>query len=161
MRTSASKPGAGIVTWRTTACNQHGEPVVKFFRTNLVAAGGTTPLDSIGKERRCMGVGCNGANSLPRAQPQGDRQGGSENANLVFLDLEELGHRFGKVAAGSNISDGLNKLDWGSKTRACRINPVSTQWCHGDVIEIVSGAGQNFDVVIIPKGAGPARRVVR
>lgn len=45
MRTSASKPGVGIVTWRTTAVNQKGEAVVEFVRTNLVAArngGGST-----------------------------------------------------------------------------------------------------------------------
>jgi len=36
-RTSTSKPGVGIVTWRTTASNQHGEVVVEFVRTNLVA----------------------------------------------------------------------------------------------------------------------------
>lgn len=38
MRPSASKPGVGIVTWQTTATNQHGETVVEFVRTNLVAA---------------------------------------------------------------------------------------------------------------------------
>lgn len=38
MRPSASKPGVGIVTWHTTATNQHGETVVEFVRTNLVAA---------------------------------------------------------------------------------------------------------------------------
>ena len=40
MRTSASKPGVGIVTWHTTARNQHAEPVVELHRTNLVAARG-------------------------------------------------------------------------------------------------------------------------
>ena len=39
-RVSAGKPGVGIVTWRTTACNQRGEPVVDLLRTNLVAARG-------------------------------------------------------------------------------------------------------------------------
>ncbi|MDV7356668.1 MaoC family dehydratase [Rhodococcus oxybenzonivorans] len=38
MRPSASKAGVGIVTWQTTATNQHGETVVEFVRTNLVAA---------------------------------------------------------------------------------------------------------------------------
>lgn len=41
-RTSASRPGVGIVTWHTTAHNQHGEAVVEFHRTNLVAARGDT-----------------------------------------------------------------------------------------------------------------------
>ncbi|PZH16100.1 dehydratase [Streptomyces sp. NTH33] len=46
MRPSASKPGVGIVTWHTTACNQHGEPVIELVRTNLVAARGDGPSTS-------------------------------------------------------------------------------------------------------------------
>lgn len=40
MRESASRPDAGIVTWRTEGRNQHGEVVVDFVRTNLVARRG-------------------------------------------------------------------------------------------------------------------------
>ena len=36
-RTSASRPGTGIVTWRTEAHNQRDELVVDYQRTNLVA----------------------------------------------------------------------------------------------------------------------------
>lgn len=36
-RDSASRPGIGIVTWRTEGRNQRGELVVDFVRTNLVA----------------------------------------------------------------------------------------------------------------------------
>src|SRR6478609_8152457 len=43
MRTSASKSGTGIVTWHTQACNQHGELVLDFVRTNLVAMRGDHP----------------------------------------------------------------------------------------------------------------------
>jgi itaconyl-CoA hydratase len=46
MRTSASKPGVGIVTWHTSACNQHGELVIELERTNLVAAQGDGPSPS-------------------------------------------------------------------------------------------------------------------
>jgi acyl dehydratase len=37
MRESGSRPGFGIVTWRTEGRNQRGELVVGFRRTNLVA----------------------------------------------------------------------------------------------------------------------------
>ena len=37
MRTSASRPGTGIITWYTEAHNQRGELVVDYRRTNLVA----------------------------------------------------------------------------------------------------------------------------
>ncbi|GAA1515832.1 hypothetical protein GCM10009788_20190 [Nocardioides humi] len=36
-RTSASRPGAGIITWHTEGHNQHGEKVVDLVRSNLVA----------------------------------------------------------------------------------------------------------------------------
>jgi itaconyl-CoA hydratase len=36
-RQSASHPSSGIVTWRTEASNQHGELVLSYQRTNLVA----------------------------------------------------------------------------------------------------------------------------
>lgn len=36
-RPSTSRPGTGIVTWRTEGRNQHGELVVEYRRTNLVA----------------------------------------------------------------------------------------------------------------------------
>jgi itaconyl-CoA hydratase len=50
MRSSASKPGVGIVTWHTTACNQHGEPVVELLRTNLVASRGGPSTSSVRKD---------------------------------------------------------------------------------------------------------------
>lgn len=37
MRTSASRPGTGIITWYTEAHNQRDELVVDYRRTNLVA----------------------------------------------------------------------------------------------------------------------------
>lgn len=37
MRTSASRPDTGIVTWHTEAANQRGELVLDYRRTNLVA----------------------------------------------------------------------------------------------------------------------------
>ncbi len=36
-RESKSRPANGIVTWHTEAFNQHGDPVVDYHRTNLVA----------------------------------------------------------------------------------------------------------------------------
>jgi itaconyl-CoA hydratase len=42
-RRSESRPGTGIVTWRTEARNQRGELVVDFERTNLVRERGDRP----------------------------------------------------------------------------------------------------------------------
>lgn len=93
--------------------------------------------------------------STPGHSPKMIAKAAASDADLVFLDLEDSVVASEKVAARSNIIDGLNNLDWGDKTRAVRINPVSTQWCHGDLIDIVSAAGRNLDVVIIPKVLAP------
>src|SRR5262249_25542704 len=41
--------------------------------------------------------------------------------------------------------------DWGRTIRAIRINGVDTVWCHDDVIEVVTGARESLDVLIVPK----------
>jgi citrate lyase subunit beta / citryl-CoA lyase len=79
----------------------------------------------------------------------------ASDADLVFLDLEDAVAPAQKEGARANIIDGLNDLDWGRTVRAFRINGVHTPWCHGDLIEVVSGAGANLDVVIVPKIKGP------
>lgn len=37
VRRSRSRPGAGIVSWRTTGVNQRGEVVCEYVRSNLIA----------------------------------------------------------------------------------------------------------------------------
>ena len=37
LRESESRPATGIVSWRTVGTNQHGETVIEYERTNLVA----------------------------------------------------------------------------------------------------------------------------
>jgi citrate lyase subunit beta / citryl-CoA lyase len=45
----------------------------------------------------------------------------------------------------------LTGLDWGRTVRAVRINGLDTPWCHGDVIDVVTGARDALDVLIVPK----------
>ena len=35
--------------------------------------------------------------------------------------------------------------------RAVRVNGIDTPWCHGDIIEVVTGARDALDVLIVPK----------
>ena len=76
-------------------------------------------------------------------------------ADMVFLDLEDAVAPSAKVPARKNIIAGLNDLDWGTKIRSFRCNSVDTQWCHDDIAEIVTGAGPNIDVIMVPKIKGP------
>jgi citrate lyase subunit beta / citryl-CoA lyase len=79
----------------------------------------------------------------------------ASDADLTFLDLEDAVAPSEKESARAKIVAGLNELDWGSSVRSYRINGVHTKWCHDDLIEVVTGAGANIDVIIVPKIKGP------
>jgi len=79
----------------------------------------------------------------------------ASDADLVFLDLEDAVAPAEKPGARKNIVAALNDLDFGRSVRSYRINAVSTVWCHDDLIEVVSGAGRNIDVIIVPKIKAP------
>ncbi len=72
-------------------------------------------------------------------------------ADLVFLDLEDACAPAAKESARAIAVDALRELDWGTTIRAVRINGLDTPWCHDDVIEVVGGAGEHLDVLIVPK----------
>jgi citrate lyase subunit beta/citryl-CoA lyase len=69
----------------------------------------------------------------------------------VFLDLEDAVAPDAKPEARGKIVEALNGLDWTPRTLCVRINDVETQWCHDDVIEIVTGAGAKLDTIMLTK----------
>jgi citrate lyase subunit beta/citryl-CoA lyase len=75
----------------------------------------------------------------------------SSEADLVFLDLEDAVAPAHKEAARANAITALTELDWGRAVRAVRINGLDTGWCHDDIIEIVTHAGEHLDTIVIPK----------
>jgi len=72
-------------------------------------------------------------------------------ADLVFLDLEDACAPTAKESARATAVAALTDLDWGHTVRAIRINGLDTQWCHDDIVEVVSGARDALDVIIVPK----------
>jgi citrate lyase subunit beta / citryl-CoA lyase len=72
-------------------------------------------------------------------------------ADLVFLDLEDACAPAAKEAARATAVAALTQLDWGRTVRAVRINGLDTPWCHDDIIEVVTGARDALDVLIVPK----------
>jgi len=72
-------------------------------------------------------------------------------ADLVFLDLEDACAPAVKESARGIAVAALTNLDWGRTVRAVRVNGLDTPWCHDDIIEVVTGAGDALDVLIIPK----------
>jgi citrate lyase subunit beta/citryl-CoA lyase len=72
-------------------------------------------------------------------------------ADQVFLDLEDSVAPGAKEGARKNVVDALNEGDWAGKTRVVRVNDLSTQWTYRDVIQVVEGAGENLDCIMLPK----------
>ncbi len=79
-------------------------------------------------------------------------------ADVVFLDCEDAVAPDDKVRARENIIEALNTLDWkgNGKTVSVRINGLDTHWMYRDVIDIAEQAGNNLDMILIPKVGVPA-----
>jgi len=75
--------------------------------------------------------------------------------DFVFLDLEDAVAPQEKRPARKKIIDALNNLDFGKSTRCVRINDLTTEYAAEDIIEIMEGAGENLDVIMLTKCLGP------
>jgi citrate lyase subunit beta/citryl-CoA lyase len=93
--------------------------------------------------------------SVPGSQERMIARSAESDADLVFLDLEDAVAPAEKVAARERVIDALNTIDWGRRVRAVRINDVQTTWCFDDIIEVVTRAGANLDIIIVPKVKAP------
>ena len=75
----------------------------------------------------------------------------SSGADLVFLDLEDACAPVVKESSRAIVVEALVGQDWGRVVRAVRVNGLDTPWCYGDVVEVVTGARDALDVIIVPK----------
>jgi len=89
--------------------------------------------------------------SVPGSSEKMLAKGAESAADHVFCDLEDAVAPSAKVEARDKIAWALNNLDWGKKTRCVRINDVTTEWCHGDIITVVEKAGANLDTIMLTK----------
>jgi citrate lyase subunit beta/citryl-CoA lyase len=89
--------------------------------------------------------------SVPGSSEKMLTKGAASRADHVFCDLEDAVAPSAKVEARDKIAWALNNLDWGKKTRCVRINDVTTEWCHGDIITVVEKAGPNIDPNMLTK----------
>lgn len=72
-------------------------------------------------------------------------------ADVIFLDLEDAVAPDDKPQARKNIVQALRDIDWGRKTMSVRINGLDTHYMYRDVVEVVEGAGDKLDLVMVPK----------
>jgi citrate lyase subunit beta/citryl-CoA lyase len=89
--------------------------------------------------------------AVPGSNPRFLEKAKGLPADQVFLDIEDAVAPLAKPEARKNIVAALNEGGWGDKIRAVRVNDLSTSWTYRDVIEVVEGAGQNLDCIMLPK----------
>jgi citrate lyase subunit beta / citryl-CoA lyase len=73
------------------------------------------------------------------------------DADELIFDLEDGCAPTQKVAARTTLIEALKTLDFRGKIRAFRVNDIHTKFFYRDVIEVVEAAGENIDVLVLPK----------
>lgn len=98
--------------------------------------------------RSCLAVPGSSARFLEKAQGLA--------VDEVFLDLEDAVAPAAKQDARAAVIGALRTGNWSGKVRAVRVNAVTAPWAYRDVIEVVEQAGQQLDVIVLPKVGAPA-----
>ncbi len=76
-------------------------------------------------------------------------------ADIIFLDCEDAVAPDDKEKARKYVIQGLNEVNWGTKTMMVRINGLDTHYMYRDVVDIVE-ACPRLDMILIPKVGVPA-----
>ncbi|HST50201.1 HpcH/HpaI aldolase/citrate lyase family protein [Jatrophihabitans sp.] len=108
-----------------------------------MTASDTSPAQPLRPRRSCLAV--------PGSNPRFLEKAKGLPADQVFLDLEDACAPLAKPGARKNIVAALNEGGWGNKIRVVRVNDLTTHWTYRDVIEVVEGAGENLDAIMLPK----------
>lgn len=94
--------------------------------------------------------------SVPGSSEKMMSKAAALGVDFVFLDLEDAVAPSEKRASRARIVNALNNLDWGRSVRCVRVNDLTTEYAYEDIIEVVEGARENLDVIMLPKAMSPA-----
>ena len=89
--------------------------------------------------------------ACPGSNPRMMEKAASSAADEVFLDLEDACAPLEKPAARGKVVEALRTHDWQGKVRVVRINQVQSQFAFDDLREVVTGAGDSLDCIMVPK----------
>ncbi|RBQ18491.1 CoA ester lyase [Spongiactinospora rosea] len=95
--------------------------------------------------------------SVPGSNPRFLEKAQGLDVDEAMLDLEDSVAPAAKDAARRNIVAALREGDWSGKVRAVRVNDLATPWTYRDVIDVVEGAGDSVDALILPKVQDPSQ----
>jgi citrate lyase subunit beta/citryl-CoA lyase len=75
----------------------------------------------------------------------------ASEADGVFLDLEDAVAPDRKAEAREGVVEAFCGMEWGGKARMFRMNAMDTPYFYRDVIEVVEGAEESVDAILVPK----------
>jgi citrate lyase subunit beta/citryl-CoA lyase len=89
--------------------------------------------------------------SIPGSSDKMLGKGPSLDADMVFLDMEDSVSPLEKEAARPKVISAIRDQDWGDKILCVRINAWDTPWTAYDIVEVVGGAGERLEEIMLPK----------
>ncbi|MEE4376713.1 MAG: CoA ester lyase [Candidatus Competibacteraceae bacterium] len=72
-------------------------------------------------------------------------------ADAVCIDLEDAVAPDEKEASRANVIQAFTELDFGKKLKLFRMNGLDTHFAYRDIIEIIEAAGDQVDLIVVPK----------
>ncbi|MDQ2089777.1 HpcH/HpaI aldolase/citrate lyase family protein [Marimonas arenosa] len=86
----------------------------------------------------------------PGSRPELFEKMAASAADVINLDLEDSVAPGDKDKARANIIAATHDVDWGNKYLSVRINGLDTPYWYRDVIELLEGASDRLDQIMIP-----------
>ena len=93
---------------------------------------------------------------VPGSRPAMIAKAAASAADAVCLDLEDSVLPDEKAASRGNVVRALREVDFGPRVRILRINSLDTEYADRDLMDVLEGAADLVDVVMIPKTGSAA-----
>lgn len=88
---------------------------------------------------------------VPGSRPAMIVKAAVSEADAVCLDLEDSVVPEDKPSSRGHVIRTLHEIDFGPRVRLVRVNGLDTQYTYRDLVDVIEGAGQRVDVVMVPK----------
>jgi citrate lyase beta subunit len=92
---------------------------------------------------------------VPAARRPMIEKAAASAADAVCLDLEDSVPPDQKAEGRVNAVRAFRELDFGKRVRILRINALDTSWAYRDLVDVVEGAGDRIDLIMLPKAGRP------
>jgi citrate lyase subunit beta/citryl-CoA lyase len=89
--------------------------------------------------------------SIPGSSEKMLAKGPTIPADMKFLDMEDSVSPLEKELAREKVVKAIREQEWGDAILCVRINAWDSPWTAYDIIEVVGGAGERLEEIMLPK----------